>query len=196
MQNPPAGTARPAVRLPRGETMERQADVTRDDGGAGALHALGGKYMTFQLAREVYGLEILAVREIIGLMEITRVPRTPDFLRGVINLRGRVIPVVDLRIKFGMAAVEATDQTVIIVVQCQVEGRALTMGLLVDQVLEVASIDAAQLEPPPDLGAATIEGQFIRAVGKTAHGVAFLLDTARILSGQDLGHLDRATARA
>ena len=141
--------------------MEQQATATaaRLDGEVAALQQLGGKYMTFQLAREVYGLEILAVREIIGLMEITRVPRTAEFIRGVINLRGRIIPVVDL-------------------------------------VLEVLTIDGAQIEPPPDLGSASIEGQFIRGVGKTLHGVAFLLDTARILTGQDVQHLASATVQA
>jgi len=176
--------------------MEQQAAAARTEDHAGGTAQLGGKYMTFQLAREVYGLEILAVREIIGLMEITRMPRTPEFIRGVINLRGKVIPVVDLRIKFGMSAVEATEQTVIIVVQCQVDGRALTMGMLVDLVLEVVTIEAAQIEPPPDLGSATIEGQFIRGVGKTTHGVAFLLDTARILTGHEAQQLAGATARA
>jgi purine-binding chemotaxis protein CheW len=175
--------------------MEQQA-AARIDGDVAALTQLGGKYMTFQLAREVYGLEILAVREIIGLMEITRVPRTPDFIRGVINLRGKVIPVVDLRTKFGMEPVEATEQTVIIVVQCQVAGRALTMGLFVDLVLEVLTIEGSQIEPPPDMGAASIEGQFIRGVGKTTHGVAFLLDTARILSGQDVKALGAVAPQA
>lgn len=174
--------------------MERQATADRVEHGAGNLAPLGGKFMTFQLGREVYGLEILSVREIIGFQPITRVPRAPEFLRGVIDLRGRVVPVVDLRIKFGMAPVEATEQTVIIVVQCRFEDRSLTMGLLVDLVLEVLTIDGARIEPPPDLGAASLEGQFIRGVGKTAHGVAFLLDTARILSGQDVRRLERAAA--
>jgi len=175
--------------------MEQQA-AARLEGDVAALTRLGGKYMTFQLAKEVYGLEILAVREIIGLMEITRLPRSPPFIRGVINLRGKVIPVVDLRTKFGMEPAEATEQTVIIVVQCQVGGRALTMGLFVDLVLEVLTIEGSQIEPPPDLGSASIEGQFIRGVGKTAHGVAFLLDTARILSGQDVGALGAALPQA
>src|SRR3990172_3788193 len=96
---------------------------------------LAGKYMTFKLANEVYGLEILKVREIIGLMDITRVPRSQEFVRGVINLRGKVIPVADLRLKFGMEACQAPDQTVIIVVQCQLGGRNLTMGILLDHVL-------------------------------------------------------------
>src|SRR3990172_10945371 len=112
---------------------------------------LAGKYMTFKLANEIYGLEILKVREIIGLMDITRVPRSAAFIRGVINLRGKVIPVADLRLKFGMEACQATDQTVIIVVQCTVGRRDLTMGIMVDQVLEVLSIEPAQIEAPPSL---------------------------------------------
>jgi purine-binding chemotaxis protein CheW len=156
--------------------------------------ALAGKYMTFQLAQEVYGLEILSVRELIGLMEITRMPRVPEFIRGVINLRGRVIPVIDLRLKFGMPATAATEQTVIIVVQCQMAGRPLTMGVLVDLVLEVLSIEGAQIEPPPDLGAASVEGQFIRGVGKAGDRVVFLLDIARVLTGADAAALARAAA--
>lgn len=142
---------------------------------------LAGKYMTFKLAEEVYGLEILKVREIIGLMDITRVPRSAGFVRGVINLRGKVIPVADLRLKFGMEACQATDQTVIIVVQCSVGGRALTMGVLVDQVLEVLSIDAAQIEPPPALAETAAEAQFVLGVGKAGDRVIFLLDIGRVL---------------
>jgi purine-binding chemotaxis protein CheW len=156
--------------------------------------SLAGKYMTFQLAQEVYGLEILSVRELIGLMEITRMPRVPEFIRGVINLRGKVIPVIDLRLKFGMQATAATEQTVIIVVQCQLAGRPLTMGVLVDLVLEVLNIEASQIEPPPDLGAASVEGQFIRGVGKTGQHVVFLLDIARVLTGAEAVALARAAA--
>jgi len=149
---------------------------------APALAHLAGKYMTFKLAEENYGLEILKVREIIGLMEITRVPRTQPFVRGVINLRGKVIPVVDLRLKFGMPGAEATDQTVIIVVQCQVQDRLLTMGLLVDQVLEVLSIDAGSIEATPSLGDASVDTSFILGVGKTGDRVVFLLDIGKVLA--------------
>lgn len=159
-----------------------------------ALDALAGKYMTFQLADEVYGLPILEVREIIGLMEITRVPRAPAFVRGVINLRGRVIPVVDLRLQFGMQACEATDQTVIIVVQCMVGGRPLTMGVLVDRVLEVLTVDGAQIEPPPDLGDRAREAEFILGVGKAQQRVVFLLDIAKVLSARDAAAMTSATA--
>jgi purine-binding chemotaxis protein CheW len=165
------------------------------EGGASDLgRRLAGKYMTFQLAREEYGLEILKVREIIGLMEITRVPRTREFVRGVINLRGKVIPVVDLRLRFGMERTEATDQTVIIVVQCSVDGRTLTMGLLVDQVLEVLSIDGAQIEPAPSLSHAQLDEDFILGVGKHEQRIIFLLDLSRVLSSEEAGDLGREAA--
>jgi purine-binding chemotaxis protein CheW len=147
---------------------------------------LAGKYMTFKLSDEVYGLEILKVREIIGLMDITRVPRSAAFIRGVINLRGKVIPVADLRLKFGMDACQATDQTVIIVVQCAVGGRNLTMGILVDQVLEVLSIEPGQIEPPPSLGETAVEAQFIMGVGKAGERVIFLLDIGEVLAGESV----------
>ena len=155
---------------------------------------LAGKYMTFQIAKEEYGLEILKVREIIGLMEITRVPRTREFIRGVINLRGKVIPVLDLRLKFGMSACEATDQTVIIVVQYAVEGRPLTMGILVDQVLEVLSIDGAHIEPPPALGSASLDSEFILGVGKHEKRIVFLLDIAKVLSTDEARDVARAAS--
>ncbi len=144
---------------------------------------LAGKYMTFQLAEEIYGLEILKVREIIGLMDITRVPKAADFVRGVINLRGKVIPVADLRLKFGMDPCQATEQTVIIVVQYAVGGRSLTMGILVDQVLEVLQIEPGQIEPPPSLGEAASEAQFVLGVGKAGDRVVFLLDIGKVLGG-------------
>ncbi|MCM2332523.1 MAG: chemotaxis protein CheW [Anaeromyxobacteraceae bacterium] len=171
-------------------TAEKSAAIESSASDLGKR--LAGKYMTFQLAREEYGLEILKVREIIGLMEITRVPRTREFVRGVINLRGKVIPVVDLRLKFGMEKTEATDQTVIIVVQCAVDGRPLTMGLLVDQVLEVLSIDAGQIEPAPSLAHAQLDEEFILGVGKHEKRIVFLLDIARILSSDEAKELSRA----
>ncbi len=161
-----------------------------------AVAALAGKYMTFQLADEAYGLEILKVREIIGLMEITRVPRTPEFVRGVINLRGKVIPVLDLRLKFGMEKTEATDQTVIIVVQYAFEGKPLTMGILVDQVLEVLSIEAGQIEPPPHFGAGACEADFILGVGKSDRRVIFLLDIARVLDVEEAREVSLTDAAA
>lgn len=143
--------------------------------------ALAGKYMTFKLADEEYGVPILKVRELIGLMEITRVPQTPPWMRGVINLRGKVIPVVDLRRKFGMAPTEPTDQTVIVVVQLPTAGGVAILGVLVDEVLEVLDVDAAQIEPPPAFGAPSPDGDFVLGVGKADRRVIFLLDIHKVL---------------
>ncbi|HET9957633.1 MAG TPA: chemotaxis protein CheW [Polyangiaceae bacterium] len=151
-------------------------------GGPGADTAsLAGKYMTFRLATEDYGFEILKVRELIGLMEITRVPRSPSYIRGVINLRGKVIPVVDLRVKFEMESVEPTSQTVIIVVQLGPQHGGLTMGVMVDEVLEVRAIESKDVEPPPTFQSQTAT-DFILGVGKAENRVVFLLDIDRILS--------------
>src|SRR5262245_14434175 len=108
--------------------------------------ATAGKYLTFGLGDEVYGLEILKVQEIIGLMRVTRVPGLPDVIRGVVNLRGKVIPVVDLRRKFGMAAQADTERTCIVVVRVSRDGQDLTVGLIVDDVREVLAIAESQLE--------------------------------------------------
>lgn len=156
---------------------------------------LAGKYMAFKLANEEYGLEILRVREIIGLMDITPVPRTEAFMRGVINLRGKVHPVVDLRLKFDMPAAEATDQTVIIMVQYLFRGEDFIMGIVVDEVLEVLSIAANMIEPPPNFGSAAIDADFILGVGKSEKRVIFLLDIAKILTESETEAVVR-TSRA
>jgi purine-binding chemotaxis protein CheW len=152
-----------------------------DDCRLGARAGLGGKYMTFRLAGEEYGLEILKVRELIGFMEITRIPRAPAHVRGVINLRGKVIPVVDLRLKFAMDAIDPTSQTVIIVVQLAQQSGGLTMGILVDEVLEVRAIGAGDIEPPPALQEPAA-ASFILGVGKADKRVIFLLDIDRVLT--------------
>ena len=155
----------------------------------GLARELAGKYMTFKLASEEYGLAILRVREIIGLMDITRVPKTKDFIRGVINLRGKVIPVVDLRLIFGMNRTENTDQTVIIVVQWNHGNTSTTMGILVDEVLEVMNIEAEQIEPPPDLRSSSGDNDFILGIGKAEKRVICLLDIERVLSRDEAAHL-------
>ncbi len=143
---------------------------------------LSGKYMTFKLSKEEYGLEILKVRDVIGLMEITRVPKTSDYIRGVINLRGKVIPVVDLKVKFGMDPIDLAEQTVIIVVQFPSGDHKLTMGILVDEVLEVLDIPAGQIEPPPHFGKEGIDTDFILGVGRSEERIIFLLDIGKVLS--------------
>lgn len=157
-----------------------------------ATDQLAGKYMTFKLAVEEYGLQILKVREIIGLMDITRVPKTDEAIRGVINLRGKVIPVIDLRLKFGMPQVEATEQTVIIVVQLEFQGRELTMGIIVDEVLEVMDIAGAQIEPPPSFGSSAVRTDFILGVGKAEKRVIFLLDIDKVLTSDEVAQVARA----
>ncbi|HOA74621.1 MAG TPA: chemotaxis protein CheW [Phycisphaerae bacterium] len=141
---------------------------------------LGGKYLTFMLDDEEYGIEILKVREIIGIMDITKVPQTPDFVEGVINLRGKVIPVIDLRTKFGLARTEYNDQTCIIVVDV-----GMMMGIIVDTVQEVHDIPSANIEPPPKLGSA-VDTSFILGMGKVKDDVKILLDIDKVLTSEDL----------
>lgn len=146
--------------------------------------AKAGLYLTFSLGEEIYGLEILTVQEIIGMTPVTCVPRTPDFVRGVINLRGRVIPVIDLRVKFDMPATEDTARTCIIVVQVGEAGQRVTMGVIVDEVAEVADVPGAQIEPSPAFGAA-VDTAFILGVGKIGDKVVMLLDADKVLSAAE-----------
>lgn len=144
----------------------------------------GGKYLTFALGREEYGIAILKVREIIGRMDITAVPRTPEYVKGVINLRGQVIPVIDLRAKFGMEAVEATDETCVVVVEIDRNGRTMSTGLVVDRVKEVLNIAEESVEETPNLGA-SVDAQFIRGIGKVGTAVKILLDIDRVLTASE-----------
>lgn len=145
---------------------------------------LGGKYLTFGLDREEYGLEILKVREIIGMMDITPVPRTPAFVRGVINLRGNVIPVIDLRLKFAMVAAERTEQTCIIVVDVQ----SMEIGIVVDRVSEVLDIATDNIEDAPSFGS-SVDTRFILGMGKTGSQVTILLDIDEVLTTDGLNEL-------
>ncbi len=154
---------------------------------------LAGKYMTFKLADEEYGIEILTVREIIGLMEVTRVPRVAPFVRGVINLRGKVIPVIDLKLKFEIERTETTDQTVIIVVQFTQGEQDITMGIMVDEVLEVLDIKPQNIEPPPAFGGISIDTEFILGIGKHAERVIFLLNIAKVLSAAEVTRMVQTT---
>lgn len=143
--------------------------------------AVAGKYLTFSLAGEEYGLEILRVREIIGMMTITSVPRTPEFVKGVINLRGKVIPVVDLRLKFSMPSVENTDETCIIVVDVG----DVEMGIMVDKVSEVLDISGDDIEDTPSFGV-NVNTDFILGMGKAGGRVTILLDISKVLSTAEL----------
>ncbi len=154
----------------------------------------GKKFLTFLMANEKYGLEILKVREIIGIMDVTPVPTTPAFVRGVINLRGKVIPVVDLRLKFGMEAKEDTQRTCIIVVHLAREGQEMIMGIIVDEVSEVLDIDQDQIEPPPSFGA-DIKTDFILGMGKVNQRVVTMLDIDRVLSEREIALVENSAER-
>ena len=148
-----------------------------------------GKYLTFALGQEEYGLEILKVREIIGYMDITAVPRTPAYVKGVINLRGQVIPVVDLRAKFDMNAIEKTEQTCIIVVEIAHGDGNISTGIIVDHVSEVLDIAGENIEPAPEFGAG-VETNFILGMGKIADSVKILLDIDKVLCSDDLAGIN------
>lgn len=139
------------------------------------------KYLTFQLGDEEYGLEILKVREIIGLMEITNVPRMPNFVRGVINLRGKVIPVIDLRQKFGMERADNTKETCIIVVDLD----GLLMGIVVDKVSEVMDIQEQDIEETPTFGV-SVDTEFIMGIGKAKGKIVIVLDIRRVLTAEEI----------
>lgn len=161
-----------------------------------AARDLGGKYLTFFLGGEEYGLEILKVQEIIGMMDITPVPRTPHYVRGVLNLRGKVIPIVDLRLKFEMEAAEQTDETCIIVVQANGQQK----GIVVDKVSEVLDIVDEDIQDAPSFGE-NVTTDYILGIGKSEGRVKLLLDIDEVLATNEtlqLGDIaaDELTAAA
>lgn len=148
------------------------------------------KYLTFRLRDEDYGIEILKVREIIGLLPITRVPRTPDFVKGVINLRGKIIPVTDLRARFGLDVPMDTSETCIIVVQTN----GLEIGVIVDQVSEVLEIPASETEETPNFGG-DASTDFLLGLGKTGEKVTLLIDIDKIVSVNDMIEINSSLAK-
>jgi purine-binding chemotaxis protein CheW len=154
-------------------------------------HGPGGKFLTFFLAGEEYGLEILKVQEIIGMMNITVVPRTPSFIRGVINLRGKVIPIIDLRLKFGMEAAAQTEETCIIVVRAQ----GVEMGLMVDKVSEVSNITTDDIDDVPSFGA-DVNTDYLLGIAKAEGRVKLLLDIDRVLSTSEVVDLHTTKAES
>jgi len=154
-----------------------------------------GKYLTFALGPEEYGLEILKVREIIGYMDITAVPQTPHHVKGVINLRGQVIPVIDLRAKFGMETTDVTEQTCIIVVETSQGNRKFSTGIVVDRVQEVLDIAGEDIEEAPQFDS-SVNTDFILGMGKIGESVKILLDIDRVLEGTDFQNLSRTEREA
>ena len=145
----------------------------------------GGKYLVFHLGREEFGIRVLKVREIMGIQDITAVPQTPSHVKGVINLRGKVIPVVDLRLKFALPEVEYTQHTCIIVVQVQGETSSLLMGVVVDEVAEVLNLAAADIEDTPDFGQG-VATPYLLGMAKIKGKVKILLDIDEVMSNQEL----------
>ena len=150
-----------------------------------------GKYLTFSMAKEEYGISILKIKEIIGMMPITSVPRTPAFVKGVINLRGKVIPVVDLRLRFGLPAADYTERTCIIVVEIQGPTGTIIIGIVVDSVSEVLNIKGVDIEDTPTFGT-RLNTDYILGMAKMQGGVKILLDIDRVLTAEELVLIDKA----
>ena len=163
---------------------------TNEPVSASRTDVRAGKYLTFQLANEEFGVGVLKVREIMGIQEITAVPQTQVHVKGVINLRGKVVPVIDLRLKFGLAAAEYTLRTCIIVAQLQGESGSMLMGVIVDGVSEVLNLAAAEIEDAPDFGDEAA-GQYLLGMAKVKGKVKILLDIEKVLSSQELAGLDK-----
>ena len=149
-----------------------------------------GKYLTFFLEDEEYGIGILKVKEIIGMMPITSVPRTPKFVKGVINLRGKVIPVMDLRLKFSMETISYSDRTCIIVVEIESQNATVLIGVVVDAVSEVLNINEGDIEETPTFGS-KLDTDYILGMAKMEGGVKILLDIDRVLSAEEIEKIDK-----
>lgn len=150
-----------------------------------------GKYLTFTLAEEEYGIGILKIKEIIGMLPITSVPQTPDFVKGVINLRGKVIPVMDLRLRFGMMSIDYTERTCIIVVEISGQAGTILVGIVVDAVSEVLNIKGDDIEKTPTFGT-KLNTDYILGMAKMEGGVKILLDIDQVLSSDELSMLSEA----
>lgn len=147
--------------------------------------SIDSKFLTFSLADEEYGIGILKIKEIIGLMPITSVPQTPEFVKGVINLRGKVIPVLDLRLRFSLPPLEYTERTCIIVVEVEGKAGIITMGIVVDSVSEVLPVKPDDIEQAPSFGT-KVDTTYIQGIAKTGGGVKILLDIDKILTTEEL----------
>ena len=150
-----------------------------------------GKYLTFTLAEEEYGIGILKIKEIIGMMPITTVPQTPEFVKGVINLRGKVIPVIDLRLRFGIGEIDYTERTCIIVVEIAGQAGTVLIGIVVDSVSEVLNVKGDDIEDTPTFGT-KLDTEYILGMAKMEGGVKILLDIDRVLNTEEVGMLEQS----
>jgi purine-binding chemotaxis protein CheW len=164
--------------------MDQVGDIVRTD-----------QYLTFTLAEETFAIEIVKVREVIDYVHLTRVPRMPVFLRGVINLRGSVVPVIDLRLILSMPAVEKTVDTCIIIAEVNMDGEPLHLGMLADSVQEVIDIDPSQIDPPPRLGS-MLNTEFIRGMGKRGEGFFIILNIDQVLSSDEMAGIEAVKSAA
>lgn len=185
-----ADTQKP-VKKEKAAASKKQASADSDSEEEEQVRAKPGKYITFRLAGEDYGIYILNVKEIIGMMNITKVPRTPDFVRGVINLRGKVHPVIDLRKRFGMEEKEDDERTPIIIVEIKNQQSTSYLGIVVDAVSEVLNVGEDDLEQTPSFGV-DLDTDFILGLAKSEERVITLLDIDRILTSRQLVMLDQA----
>jgi purine-binding chemotaxis protein CheW len=168
--------------------------AVKESNAAAPADARAGKYLTFHLAQEEFGIRVLKVREIMGLQEITAVPQTPAHVKGVINLRGKVVPLIDLRLKFGMPAAEYTTRTCIIVTQVRAEAGTVLMGIVVDGVSEVLNLTGQEIEDTPDFGQ-DAAGQYLLGMAKVKNKVKILLDIDKVLFSQEVHDLDSILAQ-
>ncbi len=165
-------------------------DTTTINQAVQHIAAKQGKYLTFSLADEEYGIGIIQIKEIIGMMPITSVPRTPEFVKGVINLRGKVIPVIDLRLRFGMEASEYTERTCIIVVEMEGKENTVIIGIVVDSVSEVLNINEQDIEDAPSFGT-KLNTNYILGMAKTEGGVKILLDIDCVLTSDEIKMIEK-----
>ena len=173
------------------KTMDQATKAMIDLAAGSAQAGKEGKYLTFVLNEEEYGIGIIKIKEIIGMMPITSVPQTPEFVKGVINLRGKVIPVVDLRLRFGMTSIDYNDRTCIIVVEIEGQAGTVMIGIVVDAVSEVLNIKAEDIEDTPAFGT-TLDTDYILGMAKMEGGVKILLDIDQVLSGDEIAVLEKA----
>jgi len=171
--------------------MQSTARLASVEEAEAKMDARAGKYLVFQLGKEEYGIQVLKVREIMGIQDITAVPQTPAYLKGVINLRGKVIPVVDLRLKFNLEEIPYTGRTCIIVIQVRSHSGPLMIGIVVDGVTDVLNLASADIEDTPDFGR-TANTPYLLGLAKIKGAVKILLDIDQVLGGSDVRGLETA----
>ncbi len=153
------------------------------------------QYLTFQLSEEIFALDIAKVREVLEYTKVTKVPQTPEMMIGVINLRGSVVPVIDLRLKFGMGMSERTVNTCIIIIEVSIDGEINLIGALVDSVKEVMDMDSDHIEPPPKIGT-QLNTEFIKGMGKQNEQFVIILDIEKIFSVDELSMVQAVSNEA